>query len=277
MPQVLTEQQLAEYHRNGFLAPIDCISKEEASRYLQICDAFERRTGESVSKHLRVRAILGLKWLLDLARGPIISGVLRDTIGPNVILFLSGFWSKAPKTGNFVSWHQDGAYNPFDRNEGATIWLALTDATENMGCMHFIPGSQTDPDVRHRETFAQDNLLSRGQTVIDVDETQSVAAPVMAGQLSVHHEMVVHGSGPNKSDRRRLGISLACVPSEAVPLSGLKSGVLITGSPGDWELNRDPAYDFDPEAMKELDLVQKAYRNPEATVLAQGSNVNSNS
>ena len=139
MPKVLTEQQLANYRRDGFLAPIDCISRESARRFLDICEAFETETGDSVTKHLRVRAILGLKWLMDLARGPVISGVLQDTVGPNVVLFLSGFWSKAPKTGKFVSWHQDGAYNPFDRNDGATVWLALTDASEEMGCMQFIP------------------------------------------------------------------------------------------------------------------------------------------
>ena len=270
MPKVLTDEQLAAYRRDGFFAPIDCIPPEEAKRYLEICDGFEERTGDSVTNHLRVRAILGLKWLLDLTRGPVISGVLQDTIGPNVILFLSGFWSKAPHTGKFVSWHQDGAYNPFDRNTGATVWLALTDATEEMGCIHFIPGSHNDPDIHHEETFKKDNLLSRGQTVVGVDESKSVAAPVMAGQISVHHEMVVHGSGPNKSDNRRLGISLACVPAEAVPLAGLKSGVLIAGeNPGHWEMNREPAFDFDPEAMEELARVQQAYRNPEATVLAQ--------
>ena len=82
--------------------------------------------------------------------------------------------------------------------------------------------------------------------------------------------MVVHGSGPNKSNKRRLGISLSCVPAEAIPLAGLKSGVLIAGeNPGHWELNRDPRFDFDPLAMEELDRVQQAYRNPEATILAQ--------
>ncbi|MBB43739.1 MAG: hypothetical protein CMM44_08250 [Rhodospirillaceae bacterium] len=269
MPKILSTNQLATYRRDGFIAPIDCISPEQARSYLKICEKFEEESGENVTDRLRVRAVLGLKWLLDLARGPVISGVLEDTIGSNVILFLSAFWSKSPHTGKFVSWHQDGAYNPFDRNLGATVWLALTDATEEMGCMHFIPGSQVNPNIVHKETFAEDNLLSRGQTVLDVDESDSIAAPVMAGQLSVHHEMVVHGSGPNKSNKRRLGISLSCVPSEAVPLSGLKTGVLISGNPLNWKLNKEPAFDFDPEGMAELLRVQKAYRNPQSTILAQ--------
>lgn len=270
MPRVLTEKQLQLYQRDGFFAPIDCISREDAARYLGIIRDFEARTGENVSRHLRVRAVLGLKWLLDLARGPVVAGVLQDTIGPNVMLFLSGFWSKGPGDGKFVSWHQDGAYNPFDRNTGATVWLALTDATEEMGCMHFIPGSHRDPTVTHQETFAEDNMLSRGQTVLNVDESKGVALPVMAGQISVHHEMVVHGSGPNTSDKLRLGISIACVPAEAVPLSGLRSGVLLAGeNPGHWELNKEPAFDFDPVGMEELVRVQNAYRDPDATVLAQ--------
>ena len=228
------------------------------------------RSARIVSARIRVRAVLAFKWLLDVARAPEISGALRDTIGPNVILFLSGVWSKQPGAGKFVSWHQDGAYNPFDRNVGATAWIALTDSTPERGCIRMIPGSHLLDHVEHRETYDPGNLLSRGQTVVGVDEKSSVDMVLRPGQFSVHHEQVVHGSAPNDASARRLGISFACVPSEAVPLSGLSSGVLIAGEnlPGHWELNREPAFDLDPVGMAELARVQTAYRDPARTVRA---------
>jgi len=270
MPRVLTEKQLREYRRDGFVAPLEAIAPETAARHLAMIEAYEAEIGEDVSRRVRVRAVLAFKWLLDLARSPEISGALQDTIGPNVLLFLSGVWSKRPGAGKFVSWHQDGAYNPFDRNEGATAWIAFTDSTPERGCIRAIPGSHRLDQVRHEETFDPDNLLSRGQTVVDVDEAGAVDMVLRPGQFSVHHEQLVHGSAPNNSTARRLGISLACVPTEAVPLSGLSSGVLIAGEnlPGHWALDREPAFDLDPIGMAELERVQQAYRDPSKTVRA---------
>jgi non-heme Fe2+,alpha-ketoglutarate-dependent halogenase len=267
MPSVLTDQQLGDYRRDGFVFPIDCISSEQAAGYLKILEDYERETGEDVSKRIRVRAVLAYKWLLDLARHPQIAGALQDTIGANVMLFLSGVWSKAPGGSKFVSWHQDSAYNPFDRHTGATAWIALTDSTAEKGNIRMIPGSQTRPVVTHDETFDPDNLLSRGQTVSGVDPSQAVDMPLRAGQFSVHHENVVHGSGPNLSGERRLGISFACVSTEAKPLSGPNTGVLIAGENklGHWVLNREPAFDLDPVGLAELEAVQKAYHDPNAT------------
>lgn len=268
MPRILTDTQLTQYQRDGFISPIDCISPDEAAACLRKIEAYEDKTGEDVSKNIRVRSVLAFKWLIDLSRHPKIAGALQDTIGPNVLLFLSGVWSKRPGTDTFVSWHQDGAYNPFDRNEGATAWIALTDSTPDKGNIKAIPGSHRSI-IPHVETFDEDNILSRGQTVPDVDTSQAVDMPLTAGQFSIHHELLVHGSAPNTTGERRLGISFACVPTEAKPLSGPNTGVLIAGDnvPGHWALNKEPAFDLDPVGMAELEAVQRAYRDPAATKL----------
>jgi ectoine hydroxylase-related dioxygenase (phytanoyl-CoA dioxygenase family) len=267
MPRILTDQQLQDFRRDGFVFPLECISAQQAAAYLNILEDYEAETGEDVSKRIRVRAVLAYKWLLDLARHPQIAGALQDVIGPNVILLFSGVWSKSPGGSKFVSWHQDSAYNPFDRNDGATAWIALTDSTPEKGNIKMIPGSHNQPVVTHEETYDPDNLLSRGQTVPGVDPAQAVDMPLRAGQFSIHHENVVHGSGPNLSDERRLGISFACVSAEAKPLSGQNTAVLIAGenTPGHWVLNREPAFDLDPVGLAEMEAVQKAYRDPNAT------------
>ncbi len=120
MPKVLTRAQLKAYQEEGFVSPIDCISVDQASQYFQSIESYENEFKEDVSVNIRVRAVLAFKWMIDLARHPKISGALQDCIGPNVLLFLSGVWSKRPGTDTFVSWYQDCAYNPFDRNTGAT-------------------------------------------------------------------------------------------------------------------------------------------------------------
>ena len=268
MPRVLTDAQLKSYQQDGFVSPIDCIPAEEAAEYMRKIEAYEAMAGEDVSKTIRVRSVLAFKWLIDLARHPKIAGALQDAIGPNVLLFLSGVWSKRPGTDTFVSWHQDGAYNPFDRNDGATAWIALTDSTPEKGNIRVIPGSH-QAIIQHEETYNESNILSRGQSVPDVEASKAVDMPLRSGQFSLHHELLVHGSAPNMTSERRLGISFACVPTEAKPLSGPNTGVLIAGDnvPGHWVLNKEPAFDLDPVGMAELEAVQKAYRDPDSTKL----------
>jgi len=268
MPRVLTNAQLKAYQQDGFVSPLDCISSEEAAKFFRIIEDYEKTHNEDVSVNIRVRAVLAFKWMIDLARHKNIAGALQDCIGPNVLLFLSGVWSKRPGTETFVSWHQDGAYNPFDRNTGATAWIGLTDSTPEKGNIRCIPGSHSEV-IQHKECFDKDNILSRGQSVPEVDTNKAIDMPLLAEQFSVHHELLVHGSAPNTTNGRRLGISFACVPTEAKPLSGPNTGVLIAGEnhPGHWALNNEPAFDLDPVGLAELKSVQEAYRNPESTKL----------
>ena len=231
-------------------------------------ELYKQEFKEDVSVHIRVRAVLAFKWMIDLARHPKIFGALQDCIGPNVLLFLSGVWSKRLGTEPFVSWHQDSAYNPFDRNVGATAWISVTDSTPEKGNICCIPGSLKEI-IPHEECFDKDNILSREQSVPKGDVIKSVDMPLRAVQFSIHHELLVHGSAPKKTDSRRLGISFACLPTEAKPLAGPNSGVLIAGEnkPGHWILNKEPAFDLYPVGLDELRAVQKAYRDPDTTKL----------
>ena len=268
MPKVLTHAQLKSYQEEGFVSPIDCISVDQASQFFQSIESYENEFKEDVSVNIRVRAVLAFKWMIDLARHPKLAGALQDCIGQNVLLFLSGVWSKRPGTDTFVSWHQDGAYNPFDRNTGATAWIGLTDSTPEKGNIRCIPGSHRKI-IEHEERFDKDNILSRGQSVPKVDVSKAVDLPLRAGQFSIHHELLVHGSAPNKTKSRRLGVSFACVPTEAKPLSGPNTGILIAGenNPGHWVLNKEPSFDLDPVGLEELKSVQAAYRDPDTTKL----------
>lgn len=179
-------------------------------------ELYKQEFKEDVSVHIRVRAVLAFKWMIDLARHPKIFGALQDCIEPNVLLFLSGVWSKRLGTEPFVSWHQDSAYNPFDRNVGATAWISVTDSTPEKGNICCIPGSLKEI-IPHEECFDKDNILSRGQSVPKGDVIKSVDMPLRAVQFSIHHELLVHGSAPKKPIVDDLGFPLHAYPQKQSP------------------------------------------------------------
>lgn len=262
---MLTPEQISAFERDGFIAPLDGISPEWARECVDKIEAFELEAGDDVSNVIRTRSCLAFRWIIEIARSPNVLAAVKDLLGPDVLIYLSTIWSKRPETGKFVSWHQDGAYYAFDRHEGITAWIALTDATPEMGCMNVLKGSHLEPTRAHDETFDPNNLLSRGQTIsgpAEIDSGRVAEMPLKAGQFSIHHEMLVHGSGPNLSDRRRIGFSISCMPAGVRPLAGPRSAVLICGDPGEWETNPEPRFDLDPVSMATLEKVQAEYRDP---------------
>ena len=93
-------------------------------------------------------------------------------------------------------------------HEFVTPWLALTPSNRQMGCMSMIPGSHRDAIRPHDETFHEDNILTRGQQIADVDESQAVDLVLRPGQMSMHHARTIHGSQPNRSAQRRAGFAI---------------------------------------------------------------------
>ena len=112
---------------------------------------------------------------------------------------------KNPKEKGFVSFHQDAKYIGLEPHNWVTVWVAITDANEKNGCMRMLPGSHKENLKHHEQNFDKNNLLTRGQTIknISFDKTEPVI--LKAGQMSLHHPKIVHGSGLNYSDDRRIG------------------------------------------------------------------------
>jgi ectoine hydroxylase-related dioxygenase (phytanoyl-CoA dioxygenase family) len=120
-----------------------------------------------------------------------------------------------------VSWHQDLNYWGLDGEQEVTAWIALTPATVETGCMRFVPGSHLKKVVPHVDSFAQDNLLSRGQEIaVDVDEASAVNVVLRAGQASFHHGHMFHASGPNRTNTRRVGAAIRFVAPSMKQVSG---------------------------------------------------------
>lgn len=145
-------------------------------------------------------------WAYDLALHPRIIDRVSEILGENVLVWGSLILSKPPHDDGFVAWHQDGEYATFLGDAPAvSAWVALSDSTTESGCMRVIPGSHKSK-LTHTERGDPKNMLSHGQEIAaTVDESQAVDVVLHAGEMSLHHVNIVHGSNPNRASWWRTG------------------------------------------------------------------------
>ena len=221
MPRFLTSQQVEQYHEEGFLAPVDVMSEDEATDYLRRFEAAEAAYPAELNGENRNNPHLSLCLFDELVHHPRILDAVEDLVGEVYALWGSVLFVKEPQTSHYVSWHQDATYMGLEPHEFVTPWLALTPSNREMGCMSMIPGSHRNDIRTHQDTFHEDNILTRGQQIDDVDESQAVDLILKPGQMSLHHARTVHGSRPNRSKRRRVGYAIqAYVPAGARQVLG---------------------------------------------------------
>ena len=208
MRKRLTEAQQAAYQRDGFVAPIDIFTTDEVAQIHAELDAAEAAHGEQLQAAGRNNAHFVLPVLDRIAHDHRILDAVEDVIGKDILVAGTTLFIKEPETTGFISWHQDARYIGLEPHDWVTAWLAISDVNEENGCMRMVPGTHAAPLVDHVDTFGEDNMLTRGQTVPDVDESATVAVPLKPGQLSLHHPRIVHRSGPNMSGSRRIGFAI---------------------------------------------------------------------
>ena len=208
MPKRLTVEQQEAYARDGFVAPIDIFSADEIAEIRAEIEAAEARWPNALDGAGRNNGHLALPVLDRIVHDSRILDAVEDVLGENILAAGSTLFIKEPNSGGFISWHQDARYAGMEPHDWVTGWLAVSNVTEDNGCMRMIPGSHIEPLRDHVDTFGEDNLLTRGQEVQGIDESAAVSVPLKPGQLSLHHPRIVHGSGPNQSGERRIGFAL---------------------------------------------------------------------
>ena len=217
----------ARYERDGFLCPYDVISETEAAAILADLEAGEaeladpqRRAELSMLRSYPARLLPSFDRLI---RHPRLLDAVSQILGPDLLAWGSGLFIKEAASPNFVSWHQDLTYWGLDEVNEVTAWVALSPATVESGCMRFVPGSHRKRLVPHRDSFAKDNLLTRGQEIaVEVDEASAVDVVLRPGQASLHHGHLFHASGPNRSSVRRVGAAIRYVTPSMKQTSGAR-------------------------------------------------------
>ena len=204
----LTEDQVQFYNDNGYVAPIDIFTPEEALAMRQELESIEADMPDAVTGPNRNNVHYVLPLFDRIAHHPKILDAVESLIGRNILVAGTTLFIKEPEQKGFISWHQDARYIGLEPHNWVTAWLALSDVTTENGCMYMWPGTHHAPLRDHVDTFGEDNLLTRGQTVPDVPEDETVPIELKPGQLSLHHPRVIHGSGHNTSNTRRIGFAI---------------------------------------------------------------------
>ena len=204
----LTQSQIDSFHDNGFLFPLPAFSPEETRDLRRRLEDAESRALPGNERAARQGLPITHAWAWDLMHDPRIVEPIAGVLGPDVLLWSMDWFIKEPGP-SFVSYHQDATYWGLEPHHVASAWIALSDAGPDTGPMRFLPGSHQGPVFGQEDTYAENNLLSRGQVVnATVDESKAVAAPLAAGEMSIHHVRVIHGSQPNRTTDRRIGMVL---------------------------------------------------------------------
>ena len=264
MPQLLTEKLTTDYGRDGCIFPIRVMGSAEVGELRRSFHALEEELGAEAQSRFRIKAHLPFPWMHEVIRNPTILDAIEDLIGSNILCWGSSFFTKKAYDPRFVSWHQDSIYYGLRPPETTTAWLAISDSTVEAGCMRFIPGTHQQGILEHEDTWVKDNLLVRGQRIEGVDESQAVDVVLSAGEISIHHEAVIHGSNPNRSSDARIGLSIHYVaPNVKQTAFEGASALLVRGQDthGYWETDPVPKHDFDPICIEALDFRFEQYKS----------------
>lgn len=221
-------KRLAEsWERDGFASPVRLISADEAATQRQKLEAVEAAHGPL---HYLSKVHTVLDFAAELATAPQVLDAVEQLLGPDILLFDVTYIVKEPSSPSFVSWHQDLTYWGFSNDRQVSMWLALSPASEESGCMRMIPGSHRQGRLDHVDGDDGANVLFRGQTVAGVDEAQAVMCPLEPGEASFHHGWTLHASMPNHSGDRRIGFNAQYIcPSVRQTVNRNETATLVRG------------------------------------------------
>lgn len=245
--QRLTPVQVADFNELGFIRPVPIFSQEEIAGIRAYFDDLLAQViaagGDSYSissAHLRHGRVY------DILTDPRIVACVSDLLGDEVVGWGSHFFCKLPHDGRAVAWHQDASYWPLSPSKAVTVWLAIDNADCENACMRFIAGSHHVGHLTFRPSNPDEhNVLN--QTVENPEQYGPIVNDILrAGEVSLHSDLLLHGSEANHSDRRRCGLTLRYASMDVrAEMDWNQKGVWVRGqdSSGHWANRARPETD----------------------------------
>jgi ectoine hydroxylase-related dioxygenase (phytanoyl-CoA dioxygenase family) len=218
---ILTEQQTQAYSRDGILSGLPIMPEREIQQFRQQFDALEAEEGRERAQNKLFDRHFDQPFIWEIATHPGILDCVEGLIGPDILLLSTHFFCKYGPDCRFVAWHQDLRYWGLEPPEEVSAWFAVDDSDTENGCMRVIPGSHRSGLIEHGRAETKGNLLSINQEmpVSPEDESRAMDCVLKAGEISLHHGLLVHGSLPNRSPRRRCGLTIRYIPPTVRPLA----------------------------------------------------------
>ena len=211
-PRALTPAQIECFNENGYVKPLDVFTPSEAEENRRYFDELLEQTREqgrdpySINGYHKTHAAI---W--DLTMHPRILDYVQDILGENFVCWGTHYFCKLANDPKSVPWHQDASYWSLTSSKTVTVWLAIDDATRKNSAMKVISGSHRSGHLDF--THVKDREVVLSQEVVDAELHGEVEYfELQAGQISLHTDMLIHGSDPNQSTRRRCGFTIRYAP-----------------------------------------------------------------
>ncbi|MCJ8331930.1 MAG: phytanoyl-CoA dioxygenase family protein [Lentisphaeria bacterium] len=254
-PKKISHEQIADYNHNGFISGLAIFSETEARDHLDFFDTLMQENNQNGNDGYAINGYqTACKDLWDICTNSRILDTVEDIIGPDIICWGTHFFCKMPYDTKHVPWHQDASYWPLTPSNTVTAWLAIDDVDEENSAMCFIPGTHRLGHLDWK-TSNEDAVLSREITQID-SYGKPFSNNLKAGQISLHADMLAHGSSPNTSARRRCGLTIRYAPPTVVPLTNWgKNAIICRGEDpsGNWTDNPRPeSNSLDPNHLNNI-------------------------
>jgi ectoine hydroxylase-related dioxygenase (phytanoyl-CoA dioxygenase family) len=207
----LDPAQLDGYAREGVLHPLPALDAAEVARFRRGAESLANRfEGEKAA--IFGQAHLFHSWAYDLALHPRILDAVAEIVGDDILVHSTSLFFKRPMTADFVSWHQDGYYWNLDEPRLVSAWIALTDSAPDNGCLRVVPGSHARRMEHRSAPMRANDLLASGlEIAVTINEREAMDIVLAAGEMSLHHVLIVHGSHANASLRPRIGFAVRYV------------------------------------------------------------------
>lgn len=223
MTRKLSRQQLTQYEHQGIVFPIKVLSSEEVAYFYSEFEAIIKSCG--LQRRL-ANLHLFFEWVYRLVAHDVVLDAVQDVLGGDILVGGSLVFHKPPRDSGYVSWHQDGLYSGFHLTPSISAWIALTRSDSANGCMRVIPESHKRGRLNHINVKDEDNLLLCGERLVTVNEAEALDVVLQPGEMSLHHNTIVHGSKSNTSGGPRVGFIVRFVTdqitNQATPMLRLR-------------------------------------------------------
>ena len=259
------EQLSSDYDRDGFITGVPIIDAPTATLHREALENAERQQGQL---HYLAKVHTLFRSPYELATHPAALDIVEQLIGPDILLFNVTYIIKEAGAASHVSWHQDLTYWGLSDDDQVSMWLALSPATEETGCMKMLPGSHKDGRQAHSATEDKNNVLLQGQTVTGIDESKAISCPLAPGEASFHHGWTLHASMPNQGNDRRIGLNIQYIaPNVRQTKHNRDTAIIVRGKDKYNHFASDtPAVDdFHPDAVKRHRELQQLYEQTAGT------------
>ena len=228
----LTPVEIKRFHDEGYLGPIMAVTPEEMAGIRNHIDTVVlQKDGPNPKTRLQSRH-MDSRVIFDLASHPAIIGRMRSLYGPDLILWATNFFSKEPG-GSEIPWHQDLNYWPLEPLVNISAWIAIDDVKIDNSCVQILPRShkKSIPHIQSSDGMAFSEMADPKY----FDPAGLINMELKPGEFFLFNEKTLHHSEINRSNRRRMGMSVRVtlpfvkIEHDGPPLHPGHSSILVSG------------------------------------------------